>query len=152
MKKEYCYVGIITDSGELRFLTSIDTQNKTWKYDTSEDPLVLHPSIARSLTEALFLNMVNAVTVRSLIPIKEHPGVRRTKLRDNLLTTIGRRAGNMEDIETISIGGSTFDEDHLAKFASHLADQWLTEDSENGVSFDQYIEEALITEYAEKPI
>lgn len=73
-RKNYYYVGIITDSSDLRFITSVDNASKTWRYDVAIPPLGMSKSVAESLAEALLMNFVPAVVVKSALLLTGHPG------------------------------------------------------------------------------
>lgn len=75
-RKSYYYVGIITDSSDLRFITSVDNASKTWRYDVALPPLCMSKSVAESLADALLMNFVAAVVVKSAFEITGHPGVK----------------------------------------------------------------------------
>lgn len=70
-------------------------------------------------------------------------------LRDNLIATLGRRAGNMECIGFIEIDGTSLGEDRFAAFAARTVSEWLAldPDASGTLSFDEFIETALIEKY-----
>ena len=63
------------------------------------------------------------------------------RLRDNLLVTIGCRAGSMSALGYIDLPTGANGEDVLAIFCERLADDWLS--NEDGDCFDEFIETAL---------
>lgn len=73
---------------------------------------------------------------------------KKAELRDNLLVTIGCRAGHMECLGFISIPSGVDGEDKLARFASRVVDRFI--EDEFDMSFDEYIESALEDEYGGK--
>lgn len=70
---------------------------------------------------------------------------KKSEIRDNMLVTIGVRAGYMDSMNHISIGGSVHDEEMLAKFAVGVVDEYLATD--NDMPFDEFIEKALTERY-----
>ena len=73
----------------------------------------------------------------------------QASLRDNLIATIGRRAGYMEGIGLIEIDGTVRGEDLFAEFAVEMANAWLSMDPETmgNLSYDEYIETELLKKY-----
>lgn len=65
--------------------------------------------------------------------------------RDNLLVTMGARAGGMERIGCIKLPDGVIGEYELAKFVVNKVDNYI--ENEIDESFDCYIEEALMKEY-----
>lgn len=63
------------------------------------------------------------------------------RLRDNLLVTIGCRAGSMNALGYIDLPTGSNGEDDLAIFSERLADAWLA--NEGGDNFDEFIETSL---------
>lgn len=70
---------------------------------------------------------------------------KKSEIRDNMLVTIGARAGYMDSMNLISVGGSVHDEEMLAKFAVSVVDEYLAIDSDT--PFDEFIENALVKRY-----
>ena len=54
----------------------MDHAAKTWAYDVQEAPLSMAKSVADSLADALLLNSVAAVVVKSAFQLTGHPGVK----------------------------------------------------------------------------
>ena len=75
---------------------------------------------------------------------------KRTEIRDNMLATIGVRAGHMDSMGCLAIGGSVRDEELFAKFAAGVVDKYLADDSDT--PFDEYIETALIEKYGKAKV
>lgn len=69
----------------------------------------------------------------------------KATLRENKLTTMARRAGNMESADYIEIGGTVRDEDRFADFCASVVDEW--DEADHDFSFDEFIETALIKKY-----
>lgn len=67
-------------------------------------------------------------------------------IRDNLLVTMGCRAGHMEAAGEILVGGTVDDDDKLAAFCSEMVDAYLNLDSDD-ISFDEWIERALMEKF-----
>lgn len=64
-------------------------------------------------------------------------------IRDNLLVTIGSRAAYMDVRGDIELPDGSRGEDALAAFAAKLADQWMNEEPDDSMSFDEFIETEL---------
>ena len=69
-----------------------------------------------------------------------------SQFRDNLLVTIGCRAGEMHCLGYIELPAGADGEDTLAAFATKLADEYMR--SELDLSFDEFIESALEKRFA----
>lgn len=67
-------------------------------------------------------------------------------LRDNLLVTMGCRAGHMEAAGEILVGGTLDDENRLAEFCGETVDAFL-ERADDDTSFDEWIERALMEKF-----
>lgn len=70
---------------------------------------------------------------------------KKSETRDNMLVTTGARAGYMDSMNCISVGGNVYDEEILAKFAVGVMDEYLATD--NDTPFDEFIENDLIERY-----
>ena len=75
-RKYFYYVGIITESSDLRFITSVDNASNALGYNEPMPPLVMKKSVAESLADRLLMNCVAAVVVKSAFEITGHPGVK----------------------------------------------------------------------------
>lgn len=69
-------------------------------------------------------------------------------IRDNMLVTLGVRAGHMEGMGLISLPGTSYGEDEVAEFAVAAVDEYLKNDLDIG--FDEYIETALGRKYGKE--
>lgn len=75
--------------------------------------------------------------------------ISKKAMHDNYIATIGLRAGYMSAIGMIDIGGTVFDEDRFAEFASQLAARFEAGTAEEEC-FDIFIEEELLKQYRRK--
>lgn len=75
---------------------------------------------------------------------------KRKEIRDNMLVTIGVRAGHMDSAGHLAIGGSVYDEESFAKFATSVVDEYLATDSDT--PFDEHIETALTEKYGKAKV
>ena len=66
-------------------------------------------------------------------------------MRENLIATAAYRAGHMESMCSIAVGGTVEDEDDLANFCAYLATKWEQESPDT--SYDEFIESALVDRY-----
>ena len=66
-------------------------------------------------------------------------------IRENMLVTMGARAGSMEVLEYIALPEGSAGEDELAAFVCEVVTEYLKSDGE--VSFDEFIEVALTNKY-----
>jgi len=73
-------------------------------------------------------------------------GFQDRPLRDNLLVTMGSRAGHMEAAGEILIGGTLDDENRLAEFCGVTVDAFLDRKADD-TSFDEWIERALMEKF-----
>lgn len=69
-------------------------------------------------------------------------------LRENLIATAAFRAGHMEAMNLIRIGGTVNDEDALAHFCASLAQKW--QQGSQDVSYDEFVETALQEHYGKR--
>lgn len=81
--------------------------------------------------------------------VREQTPVTEMNLRDNLLATIGVRAGHMNAVGHIKLDESVYGEAAFAVFAVSVVDKWLSYDAETlgDLSYDEYIEKALVEKY-----
>ena len=70
-------------------------------------------------------------------------------IRDNLLVTAGARVAYMHDKGIIDIPSGLKGEDEIARFITHLVDEYL--ESYNG-NFDIWLEEAIMKGYGVKDV
>ena len=71
--------------------------------------------------------------------------MRKVSIRENMLVTMGARAGSMECLGYISLPAGSAGEDQLAAFACETVTGYL--ESDGDVGFDEYIEVALTEKY-----
>lgn len=69
----------------------------------------------------------------------------RATMRENLISTAAFRAGHMESMCSIAVGGTVEDEDDLANLCAYLATKWEQESPDT--SYDEFIESALVDRY-----
>lgn len=71
----------------------------------------------------------------------------KATLRENLLVTIGCRAGAMDALGHITLPGGSAGEDMLANFAAHIVTLY---EEQCEIGFDEFIETALIARYGKE--
>lgn len=74
----------------------------------------------------------------------------RHNLRDNLLVTFGCRAGSMEAAGHITLPEGACGEDDLALYAEKTISSYMALSIDADVSFDEYIEGALLARYGKE--
>ena len=118
------------------------------KIDELEANTLLNPGIKlelqRRITHAVFLRGNGDITADEAI--RMIGGFQDRPLRDNLLVTMGNRAGHMEAAGEILIGGTLDDENRLAEFCGAAVDAFL-ERADDDTSFDEWIERALMEKF-----
>ena len=131
------------------------------KIDELEANTLLNPGIKlelqRRITHAVFLRGNGDITADEAIKMiggfvdKQEDMTRfmtpGADVRENLLITMGNRAGHMEAAGEILIGGTTDDEDRLAEFCRETVDGYLRLEPDHDVSFDEWIERALMEKF-----
>ena len=116
------------------------------------DEIEKHPDIADELIKS---QSCRAIVLQKVVKAaddaireKLHRDRETATLRENLIATAAFRAGHMEAMNLIRIGGTVNDEDALAHFCASLAQKWQ-QDSQD-VSYDEFIETALQERYGER--
>ena len=71
--------------------------------------------------------------------------MRNVSIRENMLVTMGARAGSMECLGYITLPAGAAGEDKLAAFVCETVTDYLNSDGD--VGFDEYIETALTKKY-----
>ena len=149
--KTYYYVGIINENGDrgnnLRFVTKCDFVTKNWSYDVKSAPLAMNKVQAEDLSLALMMNGISATLVKSFTPVTSQIG--HGYMHDNLVATLGLRAGYMSATNVIEIGGTVAEEDDFALFASKTVAKWEAGEVEEEC-YDIYIENELLKKYGPK--
>lgn len=94
----------------------------------------------KSFVRKMAFEAADAAIRQQLFPVGE-----KASMRENLIATAAFRAGHMESMCSISVGGTVEDEDDLANFCAYLASKWHQESPD--CSYDEFIETALVERY-----
>ena len=71
----------------------------------------------------------------------------KATLKENLLVTFGARAAVLDSLGHIELPAHSSGEDELADFAVSVCNQWIDRDDNDCLSFDEFIETALIEKW-----